>query len=80
MKRISLMMKKLLARNDEANPEIVLPIAFLSIFMGFILTGMAVVLATQSEQRIAFVITSVLAVCSWASIALLSHKYSRITM
>lgn len=73
-------MKKLLARNDDANAEIVLPITFLVLFIGFIFTGTAVVLATQSEQRIAFVITSVLAVCSWASIALLSHKYSRITM
>lgn len=73
-------MKKLLARNDDANAEIVLPITFLALFMGFIFTGTAVVLATQSEQRIAFIVFSVLAVFSWASIALLARKYSRITM
>lgn len=73
-------MKKLLARNDDANAEIVLPITFLVLFMGFIFTGTAVVLATQSEQRIAFAVFFVLALFSWATIALLARKYSQITM
>lgn len=73
-------LKKLLAKNDSANAEIVLPIMFFSIFMGFVFTGTAIVLATQNEQRVAFGIISGLAVLSWASLALLMHKYSRITM
>lgn len=72
--------KKLLARNDEAHAEIVLPLTFLSLFMGAVFTGTAVVLATQSEQRIAFAIVSALAVLSWASLALLTHKYRGISM
>lgn len=73
-------LKKLLAKNDAANPELVLPITFLSLFMGAIFTGTAIVLATQSEQKVAFAVISVLALLSWASLALLTHKFSRITM
>lgn len=73
-------MKKFLARNDDANAEIVLPITFLVLFMGFIFTGTAVVLATQSAQRLAFAVFSALAVVSWAIVAILARKYSRITM
>jgi hypothetical protein len=73
-------LKKLLAKNDEADPQFVLPITFLSIFLGFVFTGTAIVLSTQSEQRVAFEVFSVLAALSWASLALLWRKYSRITM
>lgn len=73
-------LKKLMARNDNAHAEIVLPLTFLSLFMGAIFTGIAVILATQSEQRVAFAVISALAVLSWASLALLARKYSRITM
>lgn len=73
-------LKKLVARNDDAHAEIVLPITFFVLFMSFIFTGTAVVLATQSEERIAFDATSGLAVVSWAILALLAKKYSRISM
>lgn len=73
-------MKKVLARNDEANAEIVLPITFLSVFLGAVFTGTAVVLATQSEQKVAFAVMTVLAVLAWATVGLLARKYSRITM
>ena len=73
-------LKKLMARNDNAHAEIVLPLTFLSLFMGAIFTGVAVILAIQGGQEVALAIISVLAMLSWASLALLAHKYSRITM
>lgn len=73
-------LKKLFAQNDNANPELVLPFVFLSLFMGAVFTGTAIVLATQGGHQIALTVTSVLAAISWGSLALLMHKYSRITM
>jgi hypothetical protein len=73
-------LKKLLAQNDNANPEFVLPFVFMSLFMGVVFTGTAIVLASQGGHQIALPVISGLAALSWASLALLMHKYSRITM
>lgn len=73
-------LKKLFAKNDNANPEFVLPITVFVLFMGAILTGTAIVLASQGGHHLALAIISGLAALSWASLTLLTHKYSRITM
>lgn len=74
------MLKKILARNDNASPEFVIPITVFSLFMGVILTGMGIVLANQGGHHLALAIIFGLAVIAWASLALIARKYSRVTM
>jgi hypothetical protein len=76
-------LKKLLAKNDDANPEMVLPFVFLTLVNGLIFTGMSIVLAASGPtgtDQIALGVISGISVLSWASLAILAHKYSRISM
>lgn len=73
-------LQKLLERNDDADPQFVLPLLVLSLFMGVILTGTAVVLVATAGNPVALIIISVLAVVCWLSLALIMRKYSRISM
>jgi hypothetical protein len=73
-------LKKLLAKNDDANPEMVLPFVFLTLVIGMIFTGMGIVAASTGEDQIILVIVFGIAAVSWVSLAILAHKYSHISM
>lgn len=74
-----MMLNKLLAKNSNASPELVIPITVFSLFVGVIFTGTAIILAVQGGQETALAVISTVAVLAWASLGLIMHKYSRVT-
>lgn len=72
------MLKRLLAKNDDAYPEIVIALTFTTLLGGIITTGFAIVLATQPEQATAFSVFTTLAVISWTAFGITAYKYGNV--